>query len=600
MAKQRPIVGPISAPPALQPQAHPVSTYSDPLNGGGPDPKNGFRELATALANFTPGLAAYADRYVAEEQLRARADALTEAERNRNREGLAKAVKAGELPAGASPWYRKAWDQQDAEIRGHAYTNAIETWYAQSDVKNVEVSDPRWGQALDEFTNGYAKEQGLEAHPEYHAILGPMMGQARERLTAAHTQYRIQETERKVAEGADTLSRQVITDGIKSGEDPSVTALTLQAIANRNIQNGQSGLVANKIAAGAIINEAKNNLNLKTLDLLDEFDTGNGKLGNVGWVKDLRAAAEAEISNSLLAKAAHEHVQGERQQKEESEKLHGDFIVDRLSNPDFNLVAWQKKAAAIDPKLAASFNEFNNAFLNNTVAVQEDPAVLAGLYARINAPNNPLTSEQVMAEASARRIGLASVGNLNQAIGAAKGRSPLDDDVMKSFAAKVDTTIAGSGYGPRNPVLQQASDLAVLRFQQVFGEYLAQHKDADYLEKRKYATDLYTSLTAGYKQEGASENLPSEESLRSLAPVPESNPSAAMAAPKGSMDINATLVFADPAAFNTAIEAYNLSQGQDGTIVRIAQQHGVDPTTFIASQKALLKRQASTPKKPPK
>lgn len=149
--------------------------------------------------------------------------------------------------------------------------------------------------------------------------------------------------------------------------------LELQQRLDRAVADGIDPRVANETAVASIIRHANAMGDPEYLKLIDEIETGNGKLGNIGWVKDKVAAAEASIVEAAW-RAEERALKREKAEREAANvAIHRQALGALLENP-----------AADISELVRAANETGNSDLAESLLSQQERMIDRTFNVRVN------------------------------------------------------------------------------------------------------------------------------------------------------------------------------------------------------------------------
>jgi hypothetical protein len=476
MAKQRVQVKDLSDPAPIQPQAQQVNVYHNPLTPL-PAEDNSALQLARGLAALRPSLYQAADIAVDKETKEGEAQALL-AERTQNRDGITSAVKAGAIPAGASPWFQKGWNRQKNRILADQYATDLQKAYAQWGDRDNEKGD------LQSFMQGHLQEflsqRGVDqADPEFTNVFAPMAAQIQERQNAEYGAHRVNLIEKQVIEntGAEVSSILDLPYLYGGAENQ---ARVISATLSEHVKNGADGSTMNKVAVDAITQKAIQSGDTSFLNQLDLIDTGSGRLGRTLYAREERLKAENHIYAQRDSKLSSEWTQSERSRKLASEALKSSALKRLLADPqedpnggiNADLSDLLKDAGDIDPETVKEIVSLRSSLQgmrqSGSIAVGESAQVYSDIYsgkvshgdliAMASDPNRGWSQDQV-------RDFTIAIEKYEQASG--RG-GILRDPFYNDTQARIKRAIISSDYAPH----EASQDLAFIKADSALAQYM--------------------------------------------------------------------------------------------------------------------------------
>jgi hypothetical protein len=393
MAKRVQVTDQLAQAPTLTPTARPFDTFVMP---GAPRQGNGLKDLADALGTLHKPLLQFAAQEVeriSDEEAAAGARAYLE-----NRKGFKEAIEAGIIPAGASPHFIQAYKDQEVRARGYDFELAFRDEYEKSGLVNQD--DPA---AVQAFAADFTKKWMADNLADYDDIsvaknFIPVAEQTTNSILARHAEERAAIVEQGLIESAE---REII-GMIDRGGDPAEIGMAITMRSRELIDSGLNGTKANKLIVDAITNAAIDKMDYSVLDLLDQIDTGNGKISGIGYARDQREAAEDKITADIRAAETHEWQRQERFREARSRELSGAAMKALIADPSADVSGIMTELTAINPSAAASIGSFKEAQLSAAFRIHERPEVVAGVYGEVRA--NPDRAVEIAAAAGAARL----------------------------------------------------------------------------------------------------------------------------------------------------------------------------------------------------
>jgi hypothetical protein len=391
MAKRVQVADSLAQAPALTPVSRPFDTFTMPQQ---PTQGSGLKDLADALGTLHKPLMQFAEqeqKRISDEEAAAGARAYLE-----NRKGFKDAIEAGIIPAGASPHFIQAYKDQEVRARGYDFELAFRDEYEKSGLVNQD--DPA---AVQAFAADFTKKWMADNLTDYDDIsvaknFIPVAEQTTNSILARHAEERAAIVEQKLVESAE---REFIGI-IDRGGDPAEIGMAITMRTRELIDSGLSGTKANKLIVDAITNAAIDKLDYDVLGLLDQIDTGNGKVGGIQYARDQREAAEDKITADIRAAEAHEWQRQERYREVRSRELSGAAMKLLIeSNGSADVSGLMTELTSIAPEKAAAIGSFKESQLAAAYRIYERPEVVASVYGDVRA--NPDRAVEIAAKAGA-------------------------------------------------------------------------------------------------------------------------------------------------------------------------------------------------------
>ncbi len=568
MAKQRVQVRDLSAPPAITPQAEQVNVFHNPLTPM-PQESNAALELAQGLAVLRPSLYGAADIAVDKETKQGEAQALL-AERTANRDGITSAVKAGAIPAGASPWFQKGWNRQKNRILADQYATDLQQAYAKwGDRDNTKGDLQAFMQAhLQSFIEQRDVDQ---SDPEFTNVFAPMASQVQSKQNAEYGAHKVNLIEKEVIEntGAEVSSILDLPYLYGGAENQ---AKVIQATLAEHVKNGADGTVMNKVAVDAITQQAIAKGDLSLLDQMDLIDTGNGRLGRTLYAKEERLKAQTHIisnENTLSAREEHER---EEIKKQKTEQIYGSFIEAIQKDRHVDVRPYEIALAKIDPDQVPHLRTYQKQFL--APVIDEQPEKIAEMYR--NLAEGKLDNQAITDAAGAHLIDGSTISNLykEKAI-ILEHKEALTDPIFKQVKSLQWGQINGD---PLNFDLHKREKASIAEYKLSYGyaKFLAGKPQASEVEKLKYLEELSTALVGG-KEVKAQAEADKQEAQQ-----------------KAADDVDLKSV----EGIKSAIDELNSSADPSQTTLgRNAEMAGLDLETYVQALSAAAKKKKSSSQK---
>lgn len=535
MAKRVPIEGSISPQP-LQPQAHPVDTYYQPqADPVAPPPKtNGLLQLAESLRAIQPGIDRFVDTKVKqikdEDLARGAADAL------KNKEGFNAAIKAGLIPAGASPWYRMGYQEQRLKLIAQDYdVNLRETW-ATSAVKNSNKPE-EFQQFLAQQRQMLLESLGNEYDgKDVSDILMPQLQRSEANLTTHHVSEQMKRIEVEAENNTATLVGNALDDYYKpglvgQGRSQMLDTLASQILNDVNpmIQSGLSGTKANQLMVDAIATYALDHGDIQVRELLDHINTGNGPLGKTGYAREQWASVEERILANQERQQRFAWAKEDREKEEKIDGLQSKLMLKVIQDPTADISADIKTLAVLDPEKARAVFAFQESRIDSQYTIREDPYLVAALHSGIY--SNQTSFHDILMAAANKQIKPDTVSrmldDLNRFKQDSQTRSMLDNDYIRLLRENLRSAILkGDGFGgfDNDSILRaNQADIRFVKAAQQFTQRNQTYEDEALLE---HLRKVYQTIIGDPAYTDSSKPIPGSE------PAPQSKPSALSSKPR--------------------------------------------------------------------
>jgi hypothetical protein len=155
-------------------------------------------------------------------------------------------------------------------------------------------------------------------------------------------------------------------------------AAGLQNQLDEAIAFGIDPKAANKKVVDGVIAEAVRAGNPALLSVLDELDTGNGPLGNVAWVKDLKTRAAEKIEDDAWQDEQREYTIEQRERKVQREQLTVEGFKAIMADPFADHSALTQQALEMGhPQLAMTLHNTQQQLQNEAYKVPTNHEVVA-------------------------------------------------------------------------------------------------------------------------------------------------------------------------------------------------------------------------------
>jgi len=287
----------------------------------------GLARLAEGLSNVAPQL--MRAMQIETEEFRKEETLAAVADRQQSMMNYADAVSSGEIPAGASPYYVKAYQEEDGRLAANRYKAWLELdsdWqaFATRDFDDEELA----AAALSEFV-GLKRAEFLDMQGEVPDswIIGFRSQSAgvENALATDMIAARTEENERKFTTAVENR----ITQSLLVGETPEEIGASLTAISSESIgQFGLDGTEFNNLVTNVVVANAqaaavdgKYDLARQHLAVLQNIQTNEGPLAGRFETMNQASQAYTFIREREEAETRWEHYQEDRKYTERTRPL---------------------------------------------------------------------------------------------------------------------------------------------------------------------------------------------------------------------------------------------------------------------------------------
>lgn len=356
--------------PEFNPQAisRPAAAPVDTFGGFQRAPSNALQDLAEVLGRISPDVR----RLAAASQALADDRDTREAERQAamaTARSWAEAVERGEVPAGASPVFQRAWrEARGKRLAADFGSQAIQDWLS-PDNPERNAEDPL---ALQKFlaARRQAFLEGLDDDTRTGFL--SRVGQYENQLVNSANAERIRRAEQSAEDDLGALMMSRLREG-QANPAAAIAAAHREALGMRFA--GMSGERINKILAQAIIGAAEAAGDPRILDaaaaprpdLTRPGQTIPG-LANIPEFSQAFASARTRINSARLTAENRAYIAEQRARKEQADRVVGAFAVAAatamaegrvVEMPSLQML---RQIAAIDGSLPRTLLELRNAF----------------------------------------------------------------------------------------------------------------------------------------------------------------------------------------------------------------------------------------------
>jgi hypothetical protein len=264
------------------------------------------------------------------------------------------------------------------------------------------------------------------------------MSYSRNGLRAVALEHGTEAMHRYVAAGPEAQSE--YPEASATYTSYTTNAPRMQAMLDSVISNGMAPRQANETVVQAVIGAALDSLDPSMLDVLDQLTTGNGPLGNIGWVREDRANAEDRILDRLWERDRRQHTLEEQAREEAGRLALQDGLTTLMSDPSADIEDFVTAARnAGNPGAATTLLALQETMLDRQVNVRTDPDVYTDLRLQVGraaSDGDYSAVEQAIATAAANELLAPSdVGGLMDDLASRQRNSGYfgDRDVVRYF-----------------------------------------------------------------------------------------------------------------------------------------------------------------------
>ena len=543
---------------SLSAVASPVDRYATPFSQApGPAPLSGLSE---ALAKINPALQQYIgtrhDDYVQQETAKGmNAEARTdpEADFEANREGWLKLINEardkdreagtdnGDKIAASSPHFQRGFMKARVERVGLTLADHLEQqWKANPQIEvngqmvNIKsVDDPdairEWTQ---QTTNAYADSYGMmDIDPVIFAQhFTPRVAKAQAAMQASHTDYRLRARQAAYAAELSAGVGAVAMEGLKSGDMQGVVD-GMQELLNDAVRSGMDPKKANEQVVTAVMNLARETRNPSVLGVLNALSTGNGPLGNIGWVKEGMLDADEFITDDIWEEETRTHTREERARTEDERAGLSEALTALVVDPDADLSLVVDHALAKgNPSLAKAVMDAQNRLQTQANDVLPDHAAMADLRYRMTQPDadhNALARE--ILDGTGKLWPGTIAGSLQDDLNSAVGtREILQDVIVKDHVSNLTSIVKGrfqsDMFGTDTGIGREYAYKAQLMFADEIRDYLAENPEASRSKQRAEAEAIATRLLTSSLFQNEDNMADGPSPLADRLPQPETVP----------------------------------------------------------------------------
>ncbi|MGH0000109.1 hypothetical protein ACQU0X_08515 [Pseudovibrio ascidiaceicola] len=212
----------------------------------------------------------------------------------------------------------------------------------------------------------------------------------------------------------------------------------IQHMMDEAIADGVAPKDVNKTIVNSIIADAVAKRDAAGLHVLNNLDTGNGPLGNIGWVKATVSKAHDQITDLNWQKEQRDYTVQERERTEQARDLTQQVFRQMQEAPSDDYSEVLKTVTdAGHPELANKLANFQQNLLKNGSTVITDHEFYAELRSNISTANTDEERQKLrmgILESAGTRLSFSNVETLMDAIeGRERNRSLMDDRAVTNI-----------------------------------------------------------------------------------------------------------------------------------------------------------------------
>jgi hypothetical protein len=218
-------------------------------------------------------------------------------------------VRAGKLPAGASPVFQRHYRLTELRNGTVQFDNDLRTAWSEQDADTKSSG-------LDEFERSFRAswtEENLKGHlpAEIGEAFSPGRAAAVANLQRENTAQNIALTKKLAEQATAQQFADIASLAAEGGNLDEVATRFTAATAAAVLVDGTSGPMMNKLAVDSIVAQALANDDPDILKVLDKISTGKGVLGRTTYATKQREQTEDRIATEIERKERHEWARAE-------------------------------------------------------------------------------------------------------------------------------------------------------------------------------------------------------------------------------------------------------------------------------------------------
>jgi len=264
------------------------------------------KELVQSLGNIIPALRGYNEKRIEDNRIEG-----SEAQK-RLKKSFKDAVRDGDIPEGANPYFIEAYNELEVEDLGNKFSSQFKDVYANNLGELLENPDANaLNVLLDENLDKWSVDNNVWGYDSKTVLekFEPKINALRSQLNAQLSQQRISLIQDKASETIKSNIYTSIEDGLSivptdaTGASSTLQYSNIGSIINEKLLamsevKDQKSL--NDLAITTIITYANENLDADALEIAEYISTVNGKsLADIPAYIDLITKAESSILNKI-------------------------------------------------------------------------------------------------------------------------------------------------------------------------------------------------------------------------------------------------------------------------------------------------------------
>jgi len=449
----------------------------------------------------------------------------------KNQMGFAEAVKAGKLPAGASPHFKRGVRAAHLKSLADQFGSGLRQAQASSAVANTDDPD-----ALQEWVAGYSQDfmsnnLGEFSDEEIAEFYSTRAAGHVSTLNQRHTEKRIVEIERQAVESIGVQANQLMDMYEENADDidhdPTDLGGALGDLTNpknpeSHVANGMSRGVANDAIVDAVVTRSKDTGNIEYLQSLRKIKTPGGTLADIPRYHKLIVAAEASIGTQARQKITFDQAQAKKMEDARDEAVLNEGYKFIETGDDVGLFAHrQQMIKAGLGEEAADLYRVMESRKDAALKVREQPGVVSFLYDQVL--NNPNRSQSIIFEAEAKGMikgstaqSLQKFAQINKETGALTTRA------VKHYERQLSGIILGD-----EETASEAAKASAFQAGEIMRDHMTDWLDANKDKDGKYLSIIPRKVLAGFVRDTVEEMKVDKATLESMGnatPTPPPSP----------------------------------------------------------------------------
>lgn len=287
--------------------------------------------------------------------------------------------------------------------------------------------------------------------------------------------------------------------------------LDLQKMLDDATDNLMDPRQANETVVNSVITAALEARDPNILKVLDGLQTGNGPLGNIGWVREARLRAEEQILDLQYQEETREHTQAERARAEAERSISIDATRAILADPEADLTPFQEQALRSgNPELVRGIMSLQNQVLDNIYNVRTNHEAYVDLRYRIWATKDPGEKAKLASEilsGTGSLWGKSDAESLMDALEQSERNADmLDDDLVQQQLRNLEDGVKGRFgsadlFGNRIGSEEQQREASNEFYDEII-DWMSKNPEASKLDVRKAARAIVTDILSRPEWQG--------------------------------------------------------------------------------------------------